>query len=193
MSHASAWIPLVVAGLGISGTLAASVCSQMLEGKREQRRQKESRNTQTAERWLSDRQHLYAEFITTMEPWVRWVTTLRFSTGKAPRETIDPGLPRSETYVETAQSLLARMELIAGQGVVEATRGFWGWAGMASIALTETSRSDASRDEIYGGVQSSYNECIDAMREDLGVAKFQNPGWPLIDGHPDNPIPSPSS
>jgi hypothetical protein len=177
---ASVWVPLVVAGFGILGTLAAALCTQVLQERRDQRLQKEARGALIAERWLRDRQQLYAEFIAAMEMWVRWATTLRYSAVKVPRNLIDPQIPDPASFLETSQSLLARMELIAGDGVVPAARGFWGWAGMASFALAEANRTETNRDDIMRGVRQSYSECVKTMRQDLDIPDVRGQhvkGW----------------
>lgn len=169
MSSTSVWVPLVVAALGIFGTLAAALCTQFLQKRRELEQQKEANLAAISERWLTDKQALYAEFIGTMEPWVRWTTTLRYSAGKLPRELIGPQLPDAATFVEVAQLLLARMELIASSDVTDAARGFWLWTGAASQGLAEANRTEFNRDEFMRGVKESYEECLSAMRHDLGI------------------------
>jgi len=163
------WVPLAVASLGIMGTLAAGLCTQALQGKREQEREELARRIAVEDRWLQDRQQVYAEYLTTMEPWVRWARTLRYSAGKVPRELIDSQLPDGSAFTEAAESLLARMEIIAGQRVAPAARGLWLWTGAASVALAEAHRNEHNRDEFMRGVSDSYAKCVLAMREDLGA------------------------
>lgn len=141
MSNISVWVPLVVAGLGIFGTLAAALCTQVLQQRQEEKRKEESRRALAAERWLRDRHHLYAEFIQTMDPWLRWAATLRYDGGKVPRELIDPQIPDRA----------------------------WAWAGAASVALAESDRTEFNRDEFMRGVRDSYAECINNMRNDLDI------------------------
>jgi hypothetical protein len=156
--------------MGIIGTLVAAIVTQVVQGHHEQERQEQTRRLAVDDRWLMERQQLYAEYLAVMEPWVRWARTLRYSAGKVPRELIDPQLPSAASFTETAESLMARMELVGGQEVVSAARGFWLWAGTASMALAEANRSELNRGEFMRGVHDSYVECVTAMRVDLGVA-----------------------
>src|ERR1700691_340927 len=63
MSSTSVWVPLVVAALGIFGTLAAALCTQLLQKRRDLEQQKAANLAALSERWLADKQALYAEFI----------------------------------------------------------------------------------------------------------------------------------
>jgi hypothetical protein len=64
------WLPLIVAAVGVGGTLAATILTQVLIGRRDRRRWTDERSErrdqwrrEDAARWLADRRAAYTELL----------------------------------------------------------------------------------------------------------------------------------
>jgi hypothetical protein len=180
------WVPLVVAAVGVLGTLFAAVFTQVWQSRREEERARSQAQREDSQRWFEARRAVYTEVLRALRPWQVWARTLRYSAGKVPRELLDPELPEATTFTRDIELLMAEVDLLGTTTVADALRGLWVWVwvGGASVALAEAGRSEGNRDAFLQGVEGAYADLIEAMRTDLGLPRpaarsTSPPGAPL--------------
>lgn len=169
MATTPLWVPMVVAAIGVLGTLFATVFTQVWQSRQEEQRARRQAQRDDSQRWLEARRSVYTEVLRVLRPWQVWVRTLRYSAGKVPRELIDPQLPEATTFTRDIELLMAEVDLVGATRVAEALRGLWLWVGGASVALAEAGRGKANRDAFCRGVEEAYADLLEAMRADLGL------------------------
>jgi hypothetical protein len=90
MGTVSLWVPLAVAALGVVGTLAATIFTQVLSGRREDARLRNERKTDRARmkreddlRWLSQKHEALAGFLASAESLRLKLSSARFAFDRA--------------------------------------------------------------------------------------------------------------
>lgn len=167
------WVPLVVAAIGVAGTLAAAVFTQVWQSQREEKRTIRQAHREDAQRWLEARRALYSEVLRVLRPWQVWMRTLRYSAGKVSRDLIDPQVPQAASFTRDLEVLMAEVELVGDPKVNAALRAVWLWIGGGSVALAEAGRTEANRHSFIQGLEQAYTQLLEAMRSDLGLPNLR--------------------
>jgi hypothetical protein len=121
------WVALVVAGLGVFGTLAAAVLTQVLTNRRESQRDQLKWAQERQQRELDVQKAAFAEARTVLNDWHRALRTVVLWVGcpEAPK----PEVVAFSEHLKQANSGLTTVELVCSQAAVKATHD-------AVVALT---------------------------------------------------------
>lgn len=169
------WVSLVIAGLGLAGTLLAGLLTQLLQARHERERLALVTENEDRHRWAATRAELYAELLAGISEWRTWARSLRYSAPTVPSAALRKP-PDGRFITHDAERILAQIDLVGTPAVRSSARGLWLWVATSSFALAEGGRSEKNRDEFMRGVEDSYSECVAAMREDLGVRDVSSAG-----------------
>jgi hypothetical protein len=182
------WIPLVVAVVGVSGTLSAAVFTQVWAARREnerwvreqtaeekrwQREQEERRQQWQREdraRWLEVRRTIYAEFLLGLQTWSTALSKAEGElreNGSIADETTSLLQNLEEKYGGVYQSL----RIIAPKMIIEWAAGLMLDYGLKSFDLTIGKLPPSGKEGIEDDARTrSYEERLhDGIRKDLGL------------------------
>ncbi|NYF54797.1 hypothetical protein [Micromonospora purpureochromogenes] len=199
-SGTPAWVVLAVAALGVLGTLAAAVITQVLSGRREARQwerqrahERERWERERAERqeqwqredharWHQERHAAYAELLHRIEEWDFDVFQAIPSTGPGPATLTE----EEKTKVTVALAEVAQADdkarLFASDDTDEAARGFYMDAVFCLSRLTAGGLDDPEslkqmRFDLRA-LQDKKSKLFALIRRDLGIgAGYTEPEW----------------
>lgn len=162
---------LWIAIIGVGGTLAAAMFTQIWQGRREDSRLERA----DATRFHAHRQELYSRFLAQTLVYREWTKRVgRYYNTDAETKMNIPGLDE-EAEMKKGRELLSAISLIASQEVISHATGLLGTALAGTVIVVgpdpevgrdATVKRAKSAEDLF---QSAYHDCLKAMRQDLGM------------------------
>lgn len=168
------WVPLAVAFVGVAGTLAASVLTQLLNRRRDDKlweRERAERSEQwrreDAAKWLSERRAVYAEFLAVYDEWASvqsraWQERRQLG---AADEATRAALADME---KAGEKIFQTVRLIGAPEVAKCSQDLWLALGVDHGRVTDDAYA-GDRELDYFDSLDMLEALVKAMRRDLGV------------------------
>lgn len=169
------WVTLLVAALGVLGTLAAGLLAQSRTAAREQERARqevereaarwsEQATRDEARRWLAERRAVYASFLVAVSRWERYIAAKRDQRvdrngGVVP---IDAGV-----HEDAVDHAYATVQVVGAAAPVVAAHAAYEALVLAMVHLEATHFSATRLEETLAQAREGIGAFISAVRRDL--------------------------